>query len=158
VSLPAAALVTLAFYGISEVVPLLYSVVAAMVIPLALLVAAAARADVEGHRSPLRGRVAGWLGDTSFAFYLLHILVLYGAGNMSPSGFGVAAALAVMVSAYLVTLGLASLLHIGVERPMMRRFARSRQPAAGPQPAAVAAASPATEPMPVATGDGTRVT
>ncbi|MEU7399555.1 acyltransferase family protein [Streptomyces albogriseolus] len=157
-SLPAAALVTLAFYGVSEVVPLLYSVVAAMVIPLALLVAAAARADVEGHRSPLRGRVTGWLGDTSFAFYLLHILVLYGAGNMSPNGFGIAAALAVMVGAYLATLGLASLLHIGVERPMMRRFAKARKPAAAASPAAAAATSPALEPMPVATGDGTRVT
>ncbi|MGC4881012.1 acyltransferase family protein [Micromonospora sp. DT43] len=157
-SLPAAALVTLAFYGVSEVVSLLYSVVAAMVIPLALLVAAAARADVEGHRSPLRGRVTGWLGDTSFAFYLLHILVLYGAGNMSPNGFGIAAALAVMAGAYLVTLGLASLLHIGVERPMMRRFAKARKPAAVASPAAAAATSPALEPMPVATGDGTRVT
>ncbi|MEU7778963.1 acyltransferase family protein [Micromonospora parva] len=153
-SLPGAALVTLAFYGVSEVVPLLYSVVAAMVIPLALLVAAAARADVEGHRSPLRGRVTGWLGDTSFAFYLLHILVLYGAANMAPNGFGVAAALAVMIGAYLVTLGLASLLHVGVERPMMRRFAKPRKPAAAP----AAAATPAAEPLPVATGDGTRVT
>ncbi|BCJ61693.1 hypothetical protein Jiend_51150 [Micromonospora endophytica] len=140
------------------VVPLLYSVVAAMVIPLALLVAAAARADVEGHRSPLRGRFSGWLGDTSFAFYLLHILVLYGASNMSPNGFGVAAALAVMIGAYLVTLGLASLLHIGVERPMMRRFAKARKPAAAPRPAAAATASPALEPTPIATGDGTRVT
>ncbi|MBQ1030298.1 acyltransferase family protein [Micromonospora parva] len=153
-SLPGAALVTLAFYGLSEVVPLLYSVVAAMVIPLALLVAAAARADVEGHRSPLRGRVTGWLGDTSFAFYLLHILVLYGAANMAPNGFGVAAALGVMIGAYLVTLGLASLLHVGVERPMMRRFAKPRKPAAAP----AAAATPAAEPLPVATGDGTRVT
>ncbi|MGW5011806.1 acyltransferase family protein [Micromonospora chalcea] len=157
-SLPAAALVTLAFYGVSEVVPLLYSVVAAMVVPLALLVAAAARADVEGHRSPLRGPVAGWLGDTSFAFYLIHILVLYGAGNMSPEGFGVAAALAVMVGAYLVTLGLASLLHVSVERPMMRRFARSRRRAADPRPAAVTGAPPAVEAVPAAKGEGSRAT
>jgi peptidoglycan/LPS O-acetylase OafA/YrhL len=149
-SLPAAALLTLAFYVVvSEVVPLLYSVVAAMVVPLALLVAAGARADVEGHRSPLRGRVTGWLGDTSFAFYLIHILVLYGASNMSPGGFGVAAALAVMVGAYLVTLGLASLLHTGVERPMMRRFSRSRSR----QRAAVPAVPAAMEPLPVTTSD-----
>jgi peptidoglycan/LPS O-acetylase OafA/YrhL len=127
-SLPAAALLTLAFYGVSEVVPLLFSVVAAMVVPLALLVAAAARADIEGHRSPLRGRAAGWLGDTSFAFYIIHILVLYGAANLVAGGVGVVAALGVMVGAYLITLGLASLLHTGVERPMMRRFSRSRHP------------------------------
>lgn len=150
-SLPAAALLMLAFYGVSEVVPLLYSVVAAMVVPLALLLAAGAQADVDGHRSPLRGRVAGWIGDTSFAFYLIHILVLYGASNISPGGFGVAAALAVMVGAYLVTLGLASLLHVAVERPMMRRFSRprSRERAAAPQPATVAA----VEPLPVTTSD-----
>jgi peptidoglycan/LPS O-acetylase OafA/YrhL len=148
-SLPAAALLTLAFYGVSEVVPLLFSVVAAMVVPLALLVAAAARADVAGHRSPLRGRAAGWLGEASFAFYLIHILVLYGASNLSPGGFGVIGALGAMVGAFLVTLGLAAVLHTGVERPMMRRFGRSRRPARRPAPecapAAIGAVSAAIE-------------
>lgn len=154
-NLPTAALLTLAFYGVSEVVPLLYSVVAAMVVPLALLVAAGARADVERHRSPLRGRATGWLGDTSFAFYLIHIVVMYGASNISPGGWGVAAALAVIVGAYLATLGLASLLHVGVELPMMRRFSRprSRQRAADGRPAAAAAVAAATEPLPVAASD-----
>jgi peptidoglycan/LPS O-acetylase OafA/YrhL len=149
-SLPAAAVLTLAFYGLSEVVPLLYSVVAAMVVPLALVVAAAARADVEGHRSPLRGRIAAWIGDTSFAFYLIHILVLYGASNIKPGGLGVGAALAVMVGAYLVTLGLASLLHVGVERPMMRRFSRSRsgRGTAGHPAASATPARPALDQLP----------
>jgi peptidoglycan/LPS O-acetylase OafA/YrhL len=132
-SLPAAALITLAFYAVSEIVPLLFSVVAAMVVPLALLVAAGARADIEGHRSPLRGRATGWLGDTSFAFYLIHILVLYGAANLVAPGWGVLPALGVMAGAYLITLGLASLLHTTVERPMMRRFSRSRPRVRAPE-------------------------
>jgi peptidoglycan/LPS O-acetylase OafA/YrhL len=124
--LPSAALLTLGGYGVSQVVPLLFSVAAAMVVPLALLVAAGARADVAALPSPLRGRTAGWLGEVSFAFYLIHIIVLYGAGQLSAGGWGVPGATGVIAGSFLVTLGLSALLYTGVERPAMRRLGRSR--------------------------------
>ncbi|GGM61194.1 acyltransferase [Micromonospora sonchi] len=141
VSLRTATLLTLVFYGISEVVPLLFSVVVAMVIPAALLVAAGAQADITGQRSPLRGRTAVWFGDVSFAFYLIHIIVLWFASQLAGEGWGVMGATVALVVAYLVTLGFAALLYTGVERPLTRRFSRSRRITAGapqalpPQPA-----------------------
>jgi peptidoglycan/LPS O-acetylase OafA/YrhL len=106
-------------------VPLLFSVVVAMVIPAALLVAAGAQADLTGRPSPLRGRVAVWLGDTSYAFYLIHIIVLWFAGQLAVGGWGVPAAIGVIIGAYLVTVGLSALLFTGVERPLMRRYGRA---------------------------------
>ncbi|MBF9134859.1 acyltransferase [Plantactinospora sp. S1510] len=132
VNLPTATLLTLAFYGVSQVVPLLFSVVVAMVIPAALLVVAGARVDIAGKPSPLRARVPVWLGDSSYAFYLIHIIVLYFASQLSPDGWGVPGAIGVMVGSYLVTLGLGGLLYTYYERPMMRRFGRSRPVAVDP--------------------------
>lgn len=124
--LPSAALLTLAGYGVTLAVPLLFSVAATMVVPLALLVAAGAQADVAAQRSPLRGRTAGWLGEVSYAFYLIHIIVLYGASQLTGDGWGGMAATGVIAGAFLATLGLSALLYTGVERPMMRRFGTRR--------------------------------
>jgi peptidoglycan/LPS O-acetylase OafA/YrhL len=126
--LPAAGLVVVgylvALYG-----PHLYSFVGATIIPLALLIPAAAVADVNGTTSPLRGRVMVWLGEVSFAFYLVHRLVLQyghialGAGRTwsTPTAIGL------LLLGLALSMLLAWLLHAGVERPMMRRFASARR-------------------------------
>ncbi|WFE64879.1 acyltransferase [Micromonospora sp. WMMD714] len=106
-----------------------------------LVIPAAARADVQGRWSPWRHRTLVWLGEVSFAFYLVHVLVMmtvlrltghWGVGL--PGWSGPLAVLGFLV----VNLALAAALHRWVETPMMRRLAPRRRPP--PAPAAAGAA------------------
>ncbi|GGM05134.1 MULTISPECIES: acyltransferase family protein [Micromonospora] len=109
-----------------------------------LVITAAADADVHRRPSPWRSRPLVWLGEVSFAFYLVHVLVMvtvlrltghYGVGL--PGWWGPFAVVAFL----LVNLGLAAMLHRWVENPMMRLFGPPRRAASagdrglGPVPA-----------------------
>ncbi|MEG3633649.1 acyltransferase family protein [Micromonospora palythoicola] len=101
-----------------------------------LVIAAAADADVHGRRSPLRSRPMVWLGEVSFAFYLVHVFVIMTILRVSgdwgtglPGWWGPVA----VIGFLLLTLGLAALLQRYVEQPMMRLLAPSRPPRPGPQ-------------------------
>lgn len=123
-----AVLLCVAAYVVALNVPYLYALSAVWVLPLGLLVPAAAVADVRGRRSPFRGRVMTWLGEVSFAFYLLQAAVLIGgtkylAGH-APYSFAEAVGLCLL--AWVVTTVLAYLLYTLVERPAMRHFSRPR--------------------------------
>ncbi|WP_110944179.1 acyltransferase family protein [Streptomyces niger] len=118
-------------YAAMVVVPPEFGMMAVTAAPLGLLIAKAAAADIEAGRSPFRGRVMIWLGEVSFAFYMVHYLVLHftlkALGDRVawtlPEGLAVAAVLMV------ATLGVAYLLYRYVEMPVMRRLCRSRKPA-----------------------------
>lgn len=113
--------------------PSLYRVAAATIIPLALLIPALATAEIRGHRSYMSSRVMVWLGNISFAFYLIHSmvldLVLQGLQYMLEEGFRWTTLSAIGG----VTIGLAAsvllswLLFELVEKPMQRRFSVSRR-------------------------------
>ncbi|MEV4478328.1 acyltransferase family protein [Micromonospora coxensis] len=112
-----------------------------------LVIAAAADADVRGRRSPWRHPRMVWLGEVSFAFYLVHVLVmvtvLRAAGHLGvglPGWWGPLAVLGFLA----VNLVLAGLMHRWVETPMMRRLAPRRRPAPAGAPAAVEPAGPST--------------
>ncbi|MEH0823493.1 MULTISPECIES: acyltransferase family protein [unclassified Micromonospora] len=115
-----------------------------------LVITAAADADVRGLPSPWRHRRLVWLGEVSFAFYLVHVLVmvtvLRATGHLGvglPGWWGPLAVLGFLA----VNLVLAALLHRWVETPMMRRLApRRRRPAPAPEPSTLD-----TEPPPRAT-------
>ncbi|SCG51139.1 Peptidoglycan/LPS O-acetylase OafA/YrhL, contains acyltransferase and SGNH-hydrolase domains [Micromonospora siamensis] len=125
-----------------------------------LVIAAAARADVQDRPTPWRGRRMRWLGEVSFAFYLVHVLVMVTVlrltghrGEGLPGWWGPVAVLGFL----LVNLVLAGLLHRWVETPMMRRLAPPRrrpavEPPTAPEPAVVpeSAASAAAPPGAVA--------
>ncbi|SCL32582.1 Peptidoglycan/LPS O-acetylase OafA/YrhL, contains acyltransferase and SGNH-hydrolase domains [Micromonospora nigra] len=94
-----------------------------------LVITAAARADVRGDRSPLRARPMVWLGEVSFAFYLVHVFVIMTLlrltgdwGTGLPGWWGPLA----VVGFLLLTLALAALLHRYVETPMMRLLTARR--------------------------------
>lgn len=131
-------------------------------IVFATLIAGAAQADIRGVWSPWRWPALVWLGEASYAFYLVHALVitnaiqlfgvldldrrywfgvqpLLGAGGLFPIGTLALALLA------------AAVLHHGVERPMMRVLSPRRRPrpAAAPVPA-MAQAQRHDEPAPSA--------
>ncbi|MBF6329815.1 acyltransferase family protein [Nocardia transvalensis] len=109
-------------------VPFLFSLAAATVIPLALLIPAAAAADVRGRQSFLGSPVMVWLGTISFAFYLIHLAVLvglsYAVGPEYPWTPGTAAGLVAIALA--VSIVMSWLLHTLVERPIQRRFSTPR--------------------------------
>ncbi|MBM0237539.1 acyltransferase, partial [Micromonospora sp. ATA32] len=95
-----------------------------------LVIAAAADADVRGRRTPWQSRPMVWLGEVSFAFYLVHVFVMvtvlrlagrYGVGL--PGWWGPVGVLGFL----LANLVLAGLLHRYVETPMMRRLGPPRR-------------------------------
>lgn len=109
----------------------LFGLVALPALSVVLVIPYLATKDIRGEFTPFRGRRMVWLGEASFAFYLVHKIVMsWGQGAINGDqwdaqwslpfwlGFGVVT--------FAVTLGLAALLHMFVERPLMRRFARPR--------------------------------
>lgn len=94
--------------------------------PLALLVAAAATADLRGRRSPLRAAWLVALGEVSFAFYLVHQPVLRFGARVVPQVPVLPA-----VGMLLVATAAAWLLHRLAERPLERLLA-GRRPATSP--------------------------
>jgi len=90
-----------------------FNFAACTIIGFALLIPAAAVADLHDLRSVWRHPALVRLGELSFAFYMVHILVLH-AGSAAlatlPAPTGAAAALT-------ASLALSWLIHQGVERP-----------------------------------------
>ncbi len=108
--------------------PLTYPQVAATVIPLSLVILAAASDDVAGRKNWLGSRVMVWLGEVSFAFYMCHLLVLiYGPQLLGNRSYGTPVAIGVIALLFLTALGVAALMFHLVESPIMRRFATSRR-------------------------------
>ncbi|NES15525.1 MULTISPECIES: acyltransferase [Micromonospora] len=94
-----------------------------------LVIAAAADADVRGRWTPWRSRPMVWLGEVSFAFYLVHVLVMRTVlrltgdwGEGLPGWWGPLFAGGFL----LLNLLLAAALHRWVEMPTMRRLGPSR--------------------------------
>ena len=123
---PAAALAVLS-YAVAPVLPMTYKLTATTVVPLGLVIAAGAVADIHGRGTFLARRPMVFLGNVSFAFYMVHWMVLtFGIiwiGGNRPTPLAVA----IILGAFAVTLLLAWLLYALVERPFMRRFATSRR-------------------------------
>ncbi|MER5873498.1 acyltransferase [Streptomyces sp. NPDC002044] len=124
-----AALIAVGGYAVNSSVPYLYGVAGTAALWLTPLVAAAAVSDDRGTRSPLRGPVLVRLGELSFAFYMVHGLVvtyghrwLIGTGDPLPAAAGAG----LLFAALLVSLGLAYVLFTWVETPAVRRLGPPR--------------------------------
>jgi peptidoglycan/LPS O-acetylase OafA/YrhL len=110
-----------------------FRVAAVTLVPFTMVIAAAAHADLSGQESRLRCRPLVLLGEWSFAFYLLHELVLRTAARaLDLQGLSPPAA-ALAVAATLVTAVAASAaLFAFVERPLERRLRSSPGRVAAP--------------------------
>ncbi|HET9170524.1 MAG TPA: acyltransferase [Actinospica sp.] len=117
-----------ASYLAAGLVPVMFRLVAITALPIALLIPAAAVADVDGTRSVFRTRTFVWLGDVSFAFYLWHRMVLkYGHQLLGAKHqWSTPEALLILVAGYALTVLLSALLHRFVEVPAMKRFSKPR--------------------------------
>ncbi|MGE5831096.1 MAG: acyltransferase family protein [Micromonosporaceae bacterium] len=118
-----------AHFGLTPVVPPLYRISAVTVIPIGLLIAAAATVDVDRQSTFLGSKPMVWLGNISFAFFVWHYLVLtyghrwLGAGE----NWSTPTALAVMILLFAVSLALAWATYTFLEQPVMKRFANPRR-------------------------------
>lgn len=101
---------------------------AAVLATTALLIPAAARADLSGARSLWRHPALVTLGDASYAFFLVHLTIL--TTGMTILGrdqdYPVWQAVALAVGFLLVSYPIAWLLHRFVEKPAMRLLRRPR--------------------------------
>ena len=111
----------------------LLSISAAPALPVALLIAAGASADIGAGRSPFRSRTMVFLGEVSFAFYMVHKLVQgfvrdhIGASKNWNAAWPLSQWLVFSVISFVISLGLAALLYRFVEMPALRRFGTSRK-------------------------------
>jgi peptidoglycan/LPS O-acetylase OafA/YrhL len=120
-----AVLTVLLAWGVSLVLPVPFDLIAPFAVPLVLVLGSCC-----GLRTALGGATMVRLGELSFAFYLVHWLVLHythlalGGGRWSAP-----VAIGFLIAAFVTTLGLSWLLHHLVERPAMRHLSRPRSPA-----------------------------
>ncbi|HXR70961.1 acyltransferase [Actinocrinis sp.] len=147
-----ATVIAVAGYVLSLHAPFLYRYAAATVIPLALLIPAAATADAAGRRTVFSSRVMIRLGEVSFAFYLVHHLVIvyghraFGLGAYGyPKAWSTLPAIAFLIGTFVVSLILAWGLYELVERPVMRRWSAARPKAGSVGPIPAQAPVPQTE-------------
>ncbi len=118
-----------AAYFITALFPGPYRVAATMVVPLGLVIAAGATADANNKGGWLSSRVMVWLGDISFAFYMVHWLVIDYVHDLlgATRSWSTPVGLAVLALLFGCALLAATLLYTCVERPIMRRFANPRR-------------------------------
>ncbi|WP_376778458.1 acyltransferase family protein [Kitasatospora kifunensis] len=119
---------TLAGYFLSSQADYAYRFTACTLVGFAALIAAAAQADLRGEPSPWRGKLSVKLGEISFAFYMVHILVIRTGETLWrshpklpwwPGGLLAAG------TAFAVSLALAWALHVCVENPGRKLLLRS---------------------------------
>lgn len=127
--LPLALLTVVPGYLVTLWLPSPFDMVVPCVIPLALVVASAATADVAGREGFFASRPMVWLGEISFAFYMVHMLVLYYGPMKFGSGrqWELLPALGIVALSFVIALGLAWLLYRLVEIPAMLRWSRTRR-------------------------------
>ncbi|MGC0367613.1 peptidoglycan/LPS O-acetylase OafA/YrhL [Rhodococcus sp. 27YEA15] len=78
ISLPVATLVLVAGFGLQlSLMTTVYAMVMPTVVPIALVIGAAAVRDSRGPGTVFGSRTWVWLGEASFAFYMVHYLVLH---------------------------------------------------------------------------------
>ncbi|MFI1863977.1 acyltransferase family protein [Streptomyces jumonjinensis] len=126
-----------ASYAVGYFTPPIYSTRAVCVIPAALLIAAGAIADNEGRFTLFRNRAMVWLGDISFAFYLVHYTVMVGVWKLLGSkSYSVPGAVGLMVLFMAVAILVSWALYALIERPITQRWSNPRKKPAGGRPAA----------------------
>lgn len=92
-------------------------------IPFVILIAAAASADIHDKQGILRHRWLVYAGQVSFAYYLVHELVLFNGAPLWGAGPShMLARLALTAAVAIACFLLAMALHEWVERPLQRRI------------------------------------
>jgi peptidoglycan/LPS O-acetylase OafA/YrhL len=128
IRLPVAAAMGLALaaYLLVNRFPMYAARVPVTIIPFCLLILVCAQADVAGARTGLRATWLVTLGQWSFAFYLVHQLVLRVVDDRAPTHWGTVGTLAFVLVVYAASVAVARVLYTLVEAPWERRLRRPR--------------------------------
>ncbi|WP_405475015.1 acyltransferase family protein [Streptomyces sp. NBC_00009] len=132
-NLGAGILIAVASYILCAHVGFTYGLAAVTAMPLALVITAAAHADLHGGWSPFRSAAMVWLGNVSFAFYLWHKMILIEVRRRlgGPlTTWDTAAGLSYIALAGTLTMLVAWATYRYVEIPAMRRWSTPRTPRA----------------------------
>ncbi len=129
VGLGGAIALSVATYALAPMFPATWTFTAVMVVPLGLVIAAGAVADVERRPTLLSTPLMVKLGEISFAFYMCHYLILMYSYQWFSEGksWSTPAAIGILALLFGTTLIVSWLMYTLVERPIMRRFATSRR-------------------------------
>ncbi|MGW2373292.1 MULTISPECIES: acyltransferase family protein [Kitasatospora] len=125
-------------YPLAMQVPYLYSITAMSIVPVLMAVLAGAGADIRGSLSVARNPVMVWLGDVTFAFYLVHFMVLEYMYRLINDGHPASRAERVGSAAllFVVSFVIAAAVHTFFEDPLSRRWGSRRLRAEQVSPAA----------------------
>ncbi len=125
VGIPAAVLLLLASYTVGLTLAGPFQLVAVSALPLALIILAAAASDTRRRKTLLTTRASIFLGDISYAFYLIHFTALIAVMQFAGDKLG---PLLAVSCALVVSLALSAVLYLLVEKPVMRgHTVRSRR-------------------------------
>jgi peptidoglycan/LPS O-acetylase OafA/YrhL len=122
IRLPAALALAAVAYLAVDVAPVSFSYVAVTVVPLLILIGAAAQSDLDRAPSLLRHPVLIRLGEWSYSFYLVHLVVLRLVLELArraglPVTDDLAVAAVVVAACLPLSIAAAAALHRAVERP-----------------------------------------
>ncbi|KJY47683.1 acyltransferase [Streptomyces sp. NRRL S-444] len=127
-------------YAVAMNVEHLYAQRSVTLVPIVLLIAAVATRDAENKPTPFNNRFMIWLGEISFAFYLLHYIVLaYSRELLGDALYSTPVGIALIAAQTVVAVLLSWALYAWVEAPITRRFSSSRKTRAAKAAAAEAA-------------------
>ncbi|WP_425559366.1 acyltransferase family protein [Catenulispora yoronensis] len=154
ISLAPALLLVSALFVVSLWLPQFWVFAAPYSFPLGLLVSAFATSDIAGRQTVLTRRPMVWLGEISYAFFLIHLNVLnqaqaafkgewMGYGTYDPTSWNTPEAVLFLLGCLGVSIFLAWLLYRFVEVPVMRRWSRprTRRPVPAVEPGEVSASA-----------------
>ncbi|MFM9372919.1 acyltransferase family protein [Streptomyces sp. Da 82-17] len=150
--LPAALLVAAA-YTATLYLPMSYGYAALFPLPIALLISAVARREIDGRATVLGGKAMVRLGEISYAFFLIHMTLLFsvhaamagqwaGYGEYQHLAWSTPVALLFLAGVLVLSLALSWLMFTFVEMPVMRRWSRSRKAPSQPEPVPAASVRP----------------
>lgn len=130
-----AAFVVVLGYAAALVAPFVYGFEAITMIPIGVVIVAFAGADTRGERTGLGNRLAVWLGEISFGFYICQgVVVFYGRRLLGAAPFSGPMSIVVILGIFAAAVISGALLYTFVERPIMRRWSRKRVPQPAPTP------------------------
>jgi peptidoglycan/LPS O-acetylase OafA/YrhL len=132
ITLPVAAAIALVAYLLVDIAPVSFGYVAVTVVPLLILVGSAAQTDIDRTPSFARHPALIRLGEWSYSFYLVHLIVIRTVVELArragvPVTDNVAAAGLTLIVCLPLAVAAAAVLHHAVEAPLERRLRGAQQ-------------------------------